>query len=52
MKRKNKGRKLLISLICLVLVASIGAGIWYFAGNTGGEPAVSRWLCSPSTMWA
>ena len=38
MKRKNKGRKLLISLICLVLVASIGAGIWYFAGNTGGEP--------------
>ena len=38
MKRKNKGRKLLIPLICLVLVASIGVGIWYFAGNSGGEP--------------
>ena len=38
MKRKSKGKKLLISLICPVLVASIGLGVWYFAGNTGGEP--------------
>ena len=38
MKRKSKGRKILISLICLVLVASIGVGIWYFAGNSGSEP--------------
>ena len=38
MKRKSKGRKILISLICLVLVASIGVGVWYFAGNSGSEP--------------
>lgn len=38
MKRKSKGKKLLISLICLVLVAAIGAGIWYVTGNTPSDP--------------
>ena len=38
MKRKSKGTNLLISLVSLVLVAAIGAGLWYFAGNAGGDP--------------
>ncbi len=38
MKRKSKGKKLLITLVSLVLVASIGAGIWFVAGKNGGEP--------------
>ena len=38
MKRKSKGKKILIALICLVLVASIGVGIWFAAGRSGGEP--------------
>ena len=38
MKRKRKGKKILISVVCLVLTASIGLGIWYFAGRTGGDP--------------
>ena len=38
MKRKTKGKKLLIAAICLVLAASAGLGIWYFTGRTGGDP--------------
>ena len=38
MKRKSKGKKVLITVICLVLVAAIGAGTWFVAGNKGGEP--------------
>jgi len=38
MKRKSKGKKLLITVICLVLAASIGVGAWYFAGNDRSEP--------------
>ena len=38
MKRKSRGKKILITVVCLVLTASIGLGIWYFAGNTGGDP--------------
>jgi len=38
MKRKNKGKKILISVICLVLVGAIGAGIWFYSGNTASEP--------------
>ena len=38
MKRKSKGKKILISVICLVLVAAIGVGIWFSAGNSGSEP--------------
>ena len=38
MKRKRKGKKLLISVICLVLAGAIGAGIWLNTGNSGGEP--------------
>ena len=38
MKRKSKGRKLLISAICLVLVAAIGAGVWFVTANPGGDP--------------
>lgn len=38
MKRKSAGKTLLIVLLCLVLAGAAGAGIWYFAGNTTGEP--------------
>ena len=38
MKRKSKGKKILLSLVSLILVAAIGAGIWFYSGNTGGEP--------------
>jgi len=38
MKRKSRGKKILISVICLVLVASLGLGIWYFGGSDHGEP--------------
>ena len=38
MKRKRRGKKILITTVCLVLTASIGFGIWYFAGRTGGDP--------------
>ena len=38
MKRKSKGKKLLITAICLVLVASIGVGIWFVSGNDRSEP--------------
>ena len=38
MKRKSRGKKILITVVCLVLTASIGLGAWYFAGNSGGEP--------------
>ena len=38
MKRKSKGKKLLISLVCLVLVAAIGAGIWLYPGKSSAEP--------------
>ena len=38
MKRKSRGKKLFISVICLVLVAAMGLGIWYFTGSDRGEP--------------
>ena len=38
MKRKSRGKKILISVICLVLVAAIGVGIWLHAGSSGSEP--------------
>ena len=38
MKRKSRGKKILISAICLVLVAAIGGGVWFYTGNQGGEP--------------
>ena len=38
MKRKSKGRKILISAVCLVLVCAIGAGAWFFTGKSNAEP--------------
>ena len=38
MKRRSRGKKILISVICLVLVAAIGAGAWFVTANKGGEP--------------
>ena len=38
MKRKSRGKKILITAVCLVLTASAGLGIWYFTGRTGGDP--------------
>ena len=38
MKRKSRGKKILISVICLVLVAALGAGAWFVTANRGGEP--------------
>ena len=38
MKRKRRGKKILITTVCLVLAAATGLGIWYFAGRTGGDP--------------
>ncbi len=38
MKRKTKGKKILISIICLVLAAAIGAGAWFWTGTSGSEP--------------
>ena len=38
MKRKSRGKKILITLTCLVLVAAIGAGAWFAVGSKGGEP--------------
>jgi len=38
LKRKTKGRKILISLVALILVAAVGLGIWKFAGSGTAEP--------------
>ena len=38
MKRKSRGKKLLITTVCLVLIAATGLGIWCYAGRTGGDP--------------
>ena len=38
MKRKSRGKKILISAICLVLVAAIGGGVWFYTGTKSGEP--------------
>lgn len=38
MKRKSKGKKILITVICLVLVCALGAGVWFVTANRGGEP--------------
>ena len=38
MKRKSRGKKILISAVCLVLVTAIGGGVWFYTGNQGGEP--------------
>ena len=38
MKRKSKGKKLLITVICLVLICAIGGGAWFVTANRGSEP--------------
>ena len=38
MKRKSKGKALVITLVCLVTVALIGAGAWFLAGSRNVEP--------------
>ena len=38
MKRKSKGKKILIAVICLVLVAAVGAGAWFFTAGRTAEP--------------
>ena len=38
MKRKSRGKKILITSLCLILVAAIGAGAWFVTANKGGEP--------------
>ena len=38
MKRKSRGKKILITVICVILVAAIGAGAWFVTANKGGEP--------------
>lgn len=37
MKRKSRGKKILITVICLVLVCAIG-GVWFVTNRQGGEP--------------
>ena len=37
MKRKSRLKKILISSVCLILVAAIGVGI-YFSSKTSGDP--------------
>ena len=37
MKRKNT-KKIVISVVALVLVAAIGLGCWYYFGNSSSEP--------------
>ena len=38
MKRKSRGKKILITSLCLVLICAIGAGAWFVTANKGGEP--------------
>ena len=38
MKRKSRGKKILITVICLVLVCAIGGGVWFVTNRQGGEP--------------
>ena len=38
MKRKSRGKKILITSLCLVLICAIGAGAWFATANKGGEP--------------
>ena len=38
MKRKSKGKKILITVICLVLVAALGGGAWFMLGKGNSEP--------------
>lgn len=38
MKRKNKGKGLVITLICLVAAAGIGTGVWFLTRNRTSEP--------------
>ncbi len=35
---KNKAKKIIISLVALVLVAAIGLGVWYYVGHSSSEP--------------
>ena len=37
MKNKMKSKKLVLSMVALLLAVAIGLGIWFFAGNSG-EP--------------
>ena len=51
MKRKSRGKKILISVTCLVLVAAIGAGAWFVTANRGGEPVnVFPFMCNSLVM--
>lgn len=38
MKRKSKGKKILIAAVCLVLAAAIGGGAWFFTAGRNTEP--------------
>ena len=38
MKRKSKGKKILIAVICLVLVAALGGGAWFMLGKRNAQP--------------
>ena len=38
MKRKSKGKKILISAVALVLAAATGLGVWYYVGHSNTEP--------------
>ena len=38
MKRRSTGKKILIAVVSLILVAAIGAGIWFYAGTRNTEP--------------
>ena len=38
MKRKSKGKVLVIVLIAALILGGAGAGIWYFTQNRTSEP--------------
>ena len=38
MKRKSKGKGLLIALIVVLVLGAAGAGVWYFTQNRSTEP--------------
>ena len=38
MKRKSKGKKILITLTALVLVGALGFGIWSYTAGSAAEP--------------
>ena len=38
MKRKSKGKALVITLVCLVAAAGVGVGAWFLTRNNSTEP--------------